>query len=103
MRLCFACMNALMIKDEKILESEVKTKLLCCQHCNKKLPCVILIQRKAAAKLDQNIFEEYIRKSNLELIERWGDLDFQEEKARIREEAGLTPQRMLEYWIVIHS
>lgn len=89
MRMCLACMNSIMVKGDKLLESDVRTKLLCCEYCKAMQPCVIAIRPTGISKIDQDIYREYERKDILKWIDRWDDPDFQEEKARIREEAGL--------------
>ncbi len=78
---CLECTNKILM-HEHIGEDDVDTKVLFCKNCGRTLPCVIHIKnRSAVAKLNGLAYIEFEKMCLLELIERWDDPDFQEEKS----------------------
>ncbi|MBE6680216.1 MAG: hypothetical protein E7598_06825 [Ruminococcaceae bacterium] len=77
---CLECTNKiLMIAPVK--EGDVETRVFYCKNCKRTLPCVIRFKKyDALGKLDINEYRIFEQKCHLELIERWDEPEFQEEK-----------------------
>ena len=91
---CLACTNLFLAK-KTLFEEEVETKVLYCHNCKKLLPCVTVIKSSGIPKLDKPAFKKFIRQGAIEMIDRWDDADFQEEKAWIRQTAGFSSKQNL--------
>ena len=77
---CLECTNKLLMISP-IEESDAETRVFFCKNCKRTLPCVIRFKNyDALAKLDINAYKDFEKMCSLELIEKWDDPQFQEEK-----------------------
>lgn len=79
---CFECTNKLLVRYP-LEEFEVKTRMLTCSNCKELRPCVTTIKSEAVGKIDFKAFDSFLRKGAIEMLDRWDDPDFQEEKRSI--------------------
>ncbi len=77
---CLECTNKLLMKLP-IKESDAETRVFFCKNCKRTLPCVIRFTNyDALSKLDNKAYDTFIKLCHLELLERWNEPQFQEEK-----------------------
>ena len=77
---CLECTNK-MLMQEPICEDDVETRVFYCKNCGRTLPCVVRLKNYTAlARLDTAAYKTFEKMCYWELMERWDEPQFQEEK-----------------------
>ena len=76
---CFDCTNNL-LAEVPLVEFDVNTRILKCSNCKKLRPCIIDIKNEAMGKLNFDACDRFFKSAMQEMLDRWDEPDFQEEK-----------------------
>ena len=77
---CLECTNKILML-EPVGKEDVETQKFFCRNCGLTLPCVIRFKNyNALAKLNYKAYKRFEKSCWFELMERWDEVEFQEEK-----------------------